>query len=750
MTRARGAHRRPMERNVPLLTLRPAVSWPWRVASVVMMGLLGGILLAPGAALAKTKSTLNVVVVGDFFSYGYASSQNAALKQETPPTLEALNQVQAANPGVDLNVLFIPVADASTSALNHPAGTGAYAGQSALIKSVSQASVVIVGLGAGNVSLAAPMRSVLFGTSASGSAFTQLMTAVDQGTYLRSESSLLGEVAAEATPGATVITLGYPDVQARQDASSLQFWSPYSWSMIGQQQANISDQLVSALNTSNELATSIASAQHPRLHFVFANLSSAAQNTGSLSARRETGKAHTASSVSSASQSASPALIGGAILPVVDQAVNNELATKGVLGAQNVPPVTPKNPWKLTVLVPLASQSQQQAQSQQGQTQQQGQPQLRSQQQAQPQQQWSNAGVNTPPPPSPAPRQPVSQQPASQAPWQPPAPPILPILQQNNNNQGNNPQGNNNQASNNQGNNGQGNNGQGAQGQGAPQGTGGHPGHGSQNGQSGSAVQPSAPQPTPSAPQPAGPGQQTAAPQATPTPSPQPTPTPAAPTSPPGRAGGSGNSGSTSPQQPQQPTRPGSPNLPVIPSPPAPIPEPIAPAQPPSTGGGQNPGNSTNVGTPTTPATPGTPASPGTPAAPATPATPGTPATPATPTTPTTPGTPAPATPGTSASSATSASGFSATAASGSTATSASAPGTTASQESPSTPAAPGAPTSTATTPATAPATSAGTATSANPATSTAPSWLTGTTQNTSTSGHQANPDDALPSWVIG
>jgi hypothetical protein len=53
--------------------------------------------------------TLNVVVVGDFFSYGYAKSADPTLRLSVPPTLAALNQIQLANQGVQIRVLFIPV-----------------------------------------------------------------------------------------------------------------------------------------------------------------------------------------------------------------------------------------------------------------------------------------------------------------------------------------------------------------------------------------------------------------------------------------------------------------------------------------------------------------------------------------------------------------------------------------------------------------------------------------------------------------
>ena len=62
-----------------------------------MVVLLAGILIPkPEAAFAATgghkvpaKPELNVVVIGDFYSYGYATSSDAALRKSLPPTLQA-------------------------------------------------------------------------------------------------------------------------------------------------------------------------------------------------------------------------------------------------------------------------------------------------------------------------------------------------------------------------------------------------------------------------------------------------------------------------------------------------------------------------------------------------------------------------------------------------------------------------------------------------------------------------------------
>jgi len=252
-----------------------------------MLALLAPILLPrPDAAAAATgpaKPRLNVVVIGDFFSYGYADSADPALQRSAPPTLQALNQIQAANPGVQVNVLFIPVPEATSASLFQPTPRSTSSAPPVLIKAVSHASVVIVGVGSSNAGLAASMRAVLFGDSVSENAFSRLMAAFDNGSFLRAQTALLDAIAANAAPGASIVTLGYPTILGEQLPSGFTWWSPFTWTAISQQRANMSAQLVSALNTANDQATRIAAAQHSGLHFLYADLSGAMQGAGPIS-----------------------------------------------------------------------------------------------------------------------------------------------------------------------------------------------------------------------------------------------------------------------------------------------------------------------------------------------------------------------------------------------------------------------------------------------------------------------------------
>jgi hypothetical protein len=343
-----------MEGPVPGLASRPGAAQHWRLLSSLMLALLAAILLVrPGAAVAQiggaktqAKPALNVVVIGDFYSYGYAYSTDPALRGSVPPTLQALNQIQAANPGVQVNVLFIPVKDATRNWLPP------------VVNSVRDAKIVIVGVGANDARVTDSMRTVLFGAAASAKAFPQLMAVFENGSFLQAQAAFLGEIAARAAPGASIVTLGYPTVLPEQLSSGFTWWSPFRWTAISQQQANMSNQLVSALNMANDQATSMVAAHHPGLHFLYADLSGALQGKGPFGPQPARPGVTSANARGSQSDNLKQTLIGSDLLPYVDQAVNDVLSTKGLQGSQDIPPITPKSRWHLTVHEPVVVQVQ--------------------------------------------------------------------------------------------------------------------------------------------------------------------------------------------------------------------------------------------------------------------------------------------------------------------------------------------------------------------------------------------------------
>ena len=290
------------------------------------------------AARSVSLPILNVAVIGDFYSYGYSASADAALRHSVPPTLQALNQIQAANPRVRIQVLFIPVAAAVGGGLSRTPGSGKQPGQSALIDEIRSANVVIDGLAVGNARFASMMRSVLFDARGSAQTLMRLASVFGTGVYLKSEAALLGSIATRVAPGSSIVTVGYPKVIPRRLSSgSLVWWSPFTGGTVSQQQASMSDQLASALDTANDQATSITGAKYPRLHLFFTDLSAAASG-----------------SAGGAAAPSAQMIIGNELLPYFDQAVNDELAARGIQGATNIRPVTAGSPWYLTVLLPVA------------------------------------------------------------------------------------------------------------------------------------------------------------------------------------------------------------------------------------------------------------------------------------------------------------------------------------------------------------------------------------------------------------
>jgi hypothetical protein len=246
------------------------------------------IMVAPGAAVAQAGTTesqprpaLNVVVIGDFYSYGYASSADPALRSSAPPTLQALNQIQAANQGVRVNVMFLPSLTPLRPGLSRGEPGHRFAAPPQ-INAVKSANVVIVGVGAGDARLAAWMRTVLFGATPA-KAFARHMALFGSGSYLIAQIALLDGIAARVAPGASIVTVGYPTVSPEELSSGLAWWSPFSWTAISQQRANAANQLVTGLNTANDEATRIVAAQHSGLQFLYADLSGALQGKGPFS-----------------------------------------------------------------------------------------------------------------------------------------------------------------------------------------------------------------------------------------------------------------------------------------------------------------------------------------------------------------------------------------------------------------------------------------------------------------------------------
>lgn len=320
-------------------------AWGWPLASVLMLGVIIGVLLAlPSTSAANAKDatsanvtspntpvrpTLHVVVIGDFFSYGYANSADPALRLSVPPTLSALNQVQLADQGLQLHVLFIPVAEATWGKLYRSSGSG----KALLINAVKGANVVIAGVGADVPEFATSLRAILFGSHVSAKMYPPMLGVFRNGSYQREETAFLEDLAAREASGGALVTLGVPQVQqARQT-----WWSPLSWSRISRQQAHRTNHLVSVLDTANARATKAAGTQYQDQHLLYADTSATPSGASARGARATALK---------------ETLLGNSLLPYVTQAVDDELSSMGMPGPRDVSPITPSSRWVLNVQLP--------------------------------------------------------------------------------------------------------------------------------------------------------------------------------------------------------------------------------------------------------------------------------------------------------------------------------------------------------------------------------------------------------------
>ena len=323
--------------------LRSGGAWKWHPASLLMLAVLASVLVTlppAGATDAHTTSqtspprpTLDVVVVGDFFSYGYANSADPALRLSVPPTLEALNQIQLANQDVQFHVLFIPVWEATWSRLYKSSGSR----KPPLINAVKGANVVIAGVGADVSSFATSLRKILFGIRVPTRIYSPLMRIFKNGSYQREEKAFLEDIAALEARGGAIVTLGYPLVQQVRLPSGQTWWSALSWSATSRQRARSINRLASALDADNAAATKAAGTGYQDAHLLYADPSAMPNGAGARGSQATALK---------------ETLIGNTLLPYVTQAVNDELTSIGVSGSQSISPITPGSRWDLSVQTP--------------------------------------------------------------------------------------------------------------------------------------------------------------------------------------------------------------------------------------------------------------------------------------------------------------------------------------------------------------------------------------------------------------
>jgi hypothetical protein len=328
----------------------------------------------------QTKPTVKVTVIGDSFTSGEGATPSTykmvpipgavdengqqvfgvdpAHQSSTAPTLQALNQIQAANPGADIQVTFVPVSGATRTSLYQTTRPGTPFEQAPQINAVKDADVVIVGIGGNDARFTDWINTVLWSKeSTSTAAFPQFMQPLNDGTYLTQQVNLLNDISALASPNASIISLGYPKAMPAEVPGTMTWWSPFSWSTISQGEANMSNQLGSTLSSNNEQASLIAGDQHPGQQFIFADVSNALQGN-ELFTSQEGLHGVDPSNINGSfhPNDLGQRLLGSVLLPYVDKAVNEQLSRQGAQGVDQVTPITPTfdQLWDLRVTEPLA------------------------------------------------------------------------------------------------------------------------------------------------------------------------------------------------------------------------------------------------------------------------------------------------------------------------------------------------------------------------------------------------------------
>jgi hypothetical protein len=366
-----------------------------RVLTIVA---LSGLLFAPATAAfagtaspqapqgpqptATAKATIKVTVVGDSFTSGEGANASSyklvpvpnqvtisgqpvytvdpAHQSSTAPTLQALSQIQAANPDANIVVTFVPVSGATRTSLYQTTRPGTPFEQAPQINAVKDADVVLVGIGGNDARFTDWITTVLSSKdSTSTAAFPQFMAQFNDGSYLANQVNLLNDVANLASPNATIVSLGYPKAMPAELPSTPTWWSPFSWSTISQGEANMSNQLAGALNTANEQASFTAGDAHPGQQFLYADVSNALQGHELFTSQEGLNGLDPGNTQGSYHPNdLGQRLLGTVLLPYVQQAINDQLAKQGVQGAPDVAPLDPNFPymWNLRVQLPMQTQ----------------------------------------------------------------------------------------------------------------------------------------------------------------------------------------------------------------------------------------------------------------------------------------------------------------------------------------------------------------------------------------------------------
>src|SRR4029077_11836203 len=256
--------------------------------ATVPMGMTQG---APAAATNAFAPTIHVVVIGDSYTSGEGANSSTYSTTPTqisptgdvmPPLVypqhqsgtSAVNQaiaaLQAANPGINIQVTNVAVSGASRVRAASPSYPDSYFTQPAQLDAVKNADIIYNGFAGGNDS-AAPMwnnfgdwgKTALvapdsFLPTVWNSLYLPKFTSptTPEGTDLPAQTTFLNSLA-QLAPGATVITPSYPMPFQGKVADSWSISSPFV-SSLGPNAVNLSDQFAQWLNADAQAATGSA------------------------------------------------------------------------------------------------------------------------------------------------------------------------------------------------------------------------------------------------------------------------------------------------------------------------------------------------------------------------------------------------------------------------------------------------------------------------------------------------------------
>ena len=248
-------------------------------AATVPVGMTQG---APASAVNAFAPTIRIVVIGDSYTSGEGANSSTYTTTPTefsstgdmvPPLIypqhnsntSAINQaiaaLQAANPGINIQVTNVAVSGATRTSAASPSYPDSYFTQPAQLDAVKNANIIYNGFAGGNDNnfsdwgknaLVAPDS---FMPTVWNSLYLPKFTSSwnPEGTDLPAQTAFLNNLA-QLAPGATVITPSYPMPFQGKVADSWSISSPFV-SSFGPNAANYSDLFAQWLNADSQAAT---------------------------------------------------------------------------------------------------------------------------------------------------------------------------------------------------------------------------------------------------------------------------------------------------------------------------------------------------------------------------------------------------------------------------------------------------------------------------------------------------------------